>query len=471
MTRTKLLLASGTTLLMTTPVLAQVSSLDDPRFALAYSQADTARDVCRRNEYQACYDLALPLAQSGNPVAQNLMGDLLANPGSPFYDAQSGITWYWRSGAQGFDRAWQNVGDFFEEDHPGLAPNYPLAVAGFQAGVDLGYEASFENLAWHLMLGDDSVQDYERALDVIRQTNRVHPDNTYVYSLLGDSYSYGLGQDVDLPAALDAYERAASADFAYAQVSAGYMYFVGSGTSVNEARAVELFELAAAQDYSDAFGYLAEAHYYGKSVPIDYGRALDYAERGDALGDSYATFYVGYIHLFGSGVPVNFDIATDAFERAVERGSGNALYQLGDMAYEGYGRDVDLTVARAQFRETVEVMPSHRYGNYSLGYMLLRGEGGAQDFAGAETYLLQAKSRGVEEAVAELAVLYGHPGFTNPNSNPVLGMAYCINSITLGQLADGENYDETIAACEHLEETLTTEQLLAAFDLSGSVWP
>ena len=441
----------------------------NPLFAAAYAQAQVAREACLSGNEGLCYELAAPLAETGNPVAQNLAATVLSDPETTPYDPEAAMALLMRSAAQGYDKAWFNIGDFFEEDHAGLAPNTELAIAAFQAAVDLDYEIAFERLGWQLLLGAEDIRDYPRALALIQDALNRFPDNAYFHGLMADSFYGGFGQDSDLAQALLHYDRAAELGSAYGQFSAGYQYYYGEGTEIDDPRAVALFEAAAAQDYAAAFGYLADSYYYGYAGEVDLARALDYARRGDALGDGFSSAHLGYMLAYGEGVEADPVAGRAALERGRDRGNTDAHYQLGDMAYFGVGQDVDYAQALGIYHQVLDQDPGHASANYSFGYMMMRGEGTDVDIPGAVPFIEAGVAGGNDSAVREAAVLFAHPDFVGPQSDPLRAMAHCLLATEQGFLDGLEEDHETLVACAAARDQLDAEGMAEAAEISETL--
>lgn len=446
--------------LLAVPATAQiVAAPQDANFADAYAEAAEARSACLEQDYETCYQLALPLAETGNPVAQNLVG-IYYN--TAVQDPAEYLYWLNRAAAQGLGVSLDNLAEFFTEDHPGYAPNIPIAVGYYRAAADQGYVQAYENLGWYLLYGGEEVEDYDRARALIPEAQAADPDNPYYDRLLADMYYFGKGEEVDYVRALELYHAVAETGDAYAQFSVGYQYYLGEGTEVDDARAVAFFQQAVDNEYPEAHGYLSEAHYYGYGVPVDYEQAYQIAAQGDALGDSFSTELMGYMQLHGEGTEQDFVTARATLERAFERGNVNALFHIGDMAYFGYGQEVDYAQAFEIFSQVVAANPGHANANYSIGYMMMRGEGGEADVAGSVPFIERAIEAGEINGLIEGPVLFGHPDYAGPHSDPVRAMGYCIYITDEGHLTDPDTQEDSFAACAHLQETLSTTEMLQA---------
>ena len=438
----------------------------DPRFAEAYAEAAEARSACLEAQYRACFDMALPLAQTGNPVAQNLVGIYYYEEA---YDPVEYLYWVNRAGGQGYGKALYNLGDFFVEDHEGYAPNLPIAMGYFRAAADQGYLLAYQELGWYYLNGDAAVRDYDRARTLIAEAEEADPGNPYYARLRADMAYFGLGEQQDVVRALALYERAAAGGEAYAQYSAGYQYYYGEGVEVDDLRAYEYLQAAADNEYPAAFGLLAEGHYFGYFGQVDYDRSFAVAQRGHELGDAFAGSLAGYMLIYGEGTAQDFDAARATLQLSFERGNLNALHYLGDMAYYGYGQDANFEQALSIYHQVIERDANHRQANYSVGYMMMRGEGTPQDLAGSVPYLETAIAARYEDAILEGAVLFGHPDYSGPHTDPVRAMSYCIYLTGIGFLTNAEAQAPAFAACDHLQNTLTRDEMLEAADLATAL--
>lgn len=458
-----ILLGTVTAVSLVGPAFAQTLP-SEIEYAAAYDEIGEARDLYDAGDPSGALAAAMPLAEAGNPAAMNMVGAILTDAQLPEYDIDAGLVWMMRSAHHGIERAWHNMGLFYSEDHEGIAPNPILEVASFQISAETGYVPSIEELAYLLTYGDPAIVDYERASDVIAQGLDVDPGNAYLTGLLADYAYYGMGREVDRTAAYDLYLEAAQSGYDYAEFSVGYQAYFGDGVPFDIDVAIDYLDRAAAQNYPEAFGHLAEIFSEGDYVAAEFERARDYAERGVAVGDGFSFVILGQMAHYGQGEDVDLERARALYRQGFDNGAAAGLENLANMAYFGDGEPVDYAKSYQMFHQVLEEHPSRAYSHYSIGYMLMRGEGVAADPEGAVAHLEEAHAGGEWYALAELPLLYGHQDYDGPHADLVRALAFCLVASEEGVLAD-ETYVDTADTCTRLEGQASAEQAEAAIAL------
>lgn len=453
--------ALAVALMSAAPLSAQVfEGPQSEAFAADYAAAEAARDAFIAGDIELAVRLAEPLAEAGNPVAQNVMGLAYDEEKGPFFDPMQALIWLERAADQDYAKAWHNIGDLYSNGRGPLAADVEQALSAYVEASHLNYEVSFE-AAIGLIYDQDEV-DEALLLDLLERGQASYPQNVYLHTVEADTYYYGWGRATDYERSLGLFEEiAASSGDAYAQWSAGYQYFYAEGTEYNPVKAREYFELAAAQDHPGSLGTLSQTYIWGYGVEPDYELARSYAERGQALGNAMSALSLGELYYLGHGVEIDNVQARTYFEEARDGGNVDGHTYLADMAYLGQGEPQDHAKALGLFLAALDVLSSDYYANFSIGFMLMRGEGAPRDVARASEYLLVARTSGSSYALAELALVYGDPAYAWPQQDPVLAMGYCM--ALAQELPDyrqsPDEFDETILTCDHLEATLPQEDL------------
>jgi TPR repeat protein len=462
--------ALAQTQIQPTDPLVVIEQADIPGdFSAALAEAQAGRDMFLAGEHAAALALLRPLADAGNPAAQNIVGISLTDLNGAYgpYDAAEGFRYLLAAGAQGFAPAMHNLGDTYEEEHPGFAPDLEQSFRWYLAAAELGYVTAFYNAGYALVNGYGIPEDpaagrvwVERALD--------GPEGPVALGLLGDMAYYGLGQDEDLAQALDFYLQSAAAGNAEAAFFAAYQYYWGEGTEVNLGEARRLLEQAVAGDVTTALVYLAlVVSEDGEGHAADPDRAFALAQAGDAAEDGFAASVLGDFHRLGIGTPVDLDLARAANLRGQARGDAASVYQLGDMAYFGLGEPVDHARAISFYEAALAIFPEHGESLYSLAYMRMRGEGGPVDIAGATQFMERAIAVRDELAMIEAIELFGSPTYAGPQSDPVRARAHC-------HYAEAKNFEERdagdladhLATCARLAAELSAADQVSALAMA-----
>lgn len=469
---------------LVSPVLAQIEPYDpleviEPHqipgdFAAAMAEAAEARAMFLAGAHAEALEVLRPLADAGNPVAQNIVGIALTDLNGAYgpYDAAEGFRYLEAAALQNFGPAMHNLADSYEETHDGLAPNLEEAFRWYLAAAELGYENSYYDTAYALIYGYGAEVDYD-AGRIWAERSLATEDRILALGLMGDMAYFGYGQDIDLEASLNFFLESAAGGDGWSAYYAAYQYIHGEGTPVDEAAALPLLELAVSQDVADAFAFLAELHADGQIEGTDPSRALALAMRGDELEDAYAAAVLGRFHRLGvqDYVPVDPDAARAAFARAFERGQPGGLWSLGQMSYHGEGEPVDHARAYDYFRQAVEMSPDYGSALYAMAYMEMRGEGTPRDLAAATAHIEAALAVGEETALVAGVILFGSPTYDGPQSDPVRALAHCIASEAAGWLEgqDAGDLSEHFATCERLSTELGPEDQARAAELAAAL--
>jgi TPR repeat protein len=88
---------------------------------LAADKLQDARQAYINGDYAAALAVLEPAAQSGNAMAQNIMGAAYENGNGVKFNTKLAKQWYQKSADQGFDRALYNLGDFYLHDYDDIA--------------------------------------------------------------------------------------------------------------------------------------------------------------------------------------------------------------------------------------------------------------------------------------------------------------------------------------------------------------
>lgn len=182
-----------------------------PAQALARSKGMRA---LKRGEFAAALELLRPIAETGDPEAQNAVGEMLT-------DGKSGVTidvveaaaWFRKAAVQGFAAGQVNLGLMLEHGQ-GVARDEAEAARWYRRAALEGFAEGQHNLA------------------------RLHET--------------GKGLPLDLGQAVFWYAKAVNQNFAPSQFAYGLMHRDGIGVTRNPAEALRLFRRAASQGLTEA---------------------------------------------------------------------------------------------------------------------------------------------------------------------------------------------------------------------------
>lgn len=441
----------------------------DPAFSAAYAEVKDGRRLVLENNYEAARVIVAPLAEAGNPVAQNLLGIILEHGSGEGASLLPALDSYAQAMAQGYGKAFANAAMIYQDGGVDVPIDLALMMQTYRDGADVGYGPAHEEWVWHLLWGDASVQDHAAGFVQAQTGVARFPDSPRLRTMLADAHYYGMGTPQDDTAALKHNIVAATLGDAYGQFSAGYQYFYGLGADLDNTTARVYFEQAAGQDYGWAYGYLANIYYSGYDVAPDYERAFSFARLGEGRDDGQAGYFVGEAYRTGQGIEQDFNAARVALIKAGADGYSDALTSLADMAYFGEGEPEDLAKAFDLFDQTIAANPDDEYGLYSLGYMLMRGEGVETDYGRAVEMIERAVALGHIDATFEAILLYGSADFTGAHSDPVRATAFCLFGGAEGYFTT-DDPDQTVHdTCAYAAAQLTNGQRIEARTIADAL--
>jgi uncharacterized protein len=191
-----------------------------PAQLLARSKGMRAR---QRGEFAAALELLRPVAEAGDPEAQNVIGDMLI-AGKPGVTGVTGddveaAAWFRKAAVQGFAPGQINLGLMLEQGK-GVDRDEAEASRWYRRAALEGFAAGQHHLA--------------------------------------RLYQAGKGVPLDLGLAVFWYAKAVNQNFAPAQLAYGLMHRDGIGVARNPVEAGNLFRRAASQGLSEARQALEE---------------------------------------------------------------------------------------------------------------------------------------------------------------------------------------------------------------------
>lgn len=201
------------------------------------------------------FETTLKLAQQGNAIAQNHLGDLYQIGEEVKKDYTKAIYWYRKAAEQGLDSAQYNLGTMYEGDYfyggYGVEKDYVKAVYWYRKSAEHGNANGQCALGGMYKFGWGVEKDYEKAVYWFRKAAE-QGDYAGQYNL---SMMYGSGLGVEQDYAQEAFwlqkvveHKDADAD---AQIQLAHMYKDGEGVK---------------QDYSIAMKWYKAAYEGGKEI-------------------------------------------------------------------------------------------------------------------------------------------------------------------------------------------------------------
>jgi len=218
-------------------LLVQAGDLEDGRAAIGAGDYGTARRLLK------------PLADQGDPDAQNALGVLYAQGWGVERDYDEALRWFRKAADQGHAKAQANLGDLYK-DGLGVEQDYAEAARLFRLPAEQGYAHAQTSLGYLYDEGLGVLRDYSEAVRWYRMA--AEQGNAKGQALLGAMYASGHGVGQDYAEAIKWYRKAAVQGFSEAQYRLGAMYEQGEGVERDASEAAKWYRMAAEQNHPGA---------------------------------------------------------------------------------------------------------------------------------------------------------------------------------------------------------------------------
>lgn len=266
-----------------------------------------ANKAYQNGDYKAALAELQPLAKSGDPKAERLLGKMYADGLGLDQDYKQAALWYQRSANQGYAAAMADLGDLY-------------------------------------FYGNGVRQDQREALRWYRQgAEKGDPEAEYDYGLVFHDGSGGQKRSFD--AAMKWFLRAAAQGHAAALNMVGYMHDMGEGVPENAAEAVHWYQKAADKGFEVAQYNLGVMYQSGRGVAKDLVAAARWYRAAADQGDADSEASLGYLYEQGLGVATDIAQAISWYKAAAHQGSSRALNNLGVLYHDGTGVTRNLVYA------------------------------------------------------------------------------------------------------------------------------
>jgi TPR repeat protein len=241
-----------------------------------------------RGAYGVALQLLRPLAEKGEPRAQNAMGAMYVNGQGVAQDSEAALHWYRLAAAAGYSQAQNNLGVMFAEGYL-VARNPVVAVRWFHLAARNGLPVAQYNLGILYEGGLGVRRNYPKAAKWYRLA--ADQDFKAAAHNLAVMYASGRGVRRNYALATDRYRQAATDGYAPAQNNLGLMYLNGLGLAKDLVLAYVWFSLAAEQGHVDAMRNLdmIEQHMSAEQI----AEAREFARLQKSINGGGARFYQG----------------------------------------------------------------------------------------------------------------------------------------------------------------------------------
>ncbi|HXA47473.1 MAG TPA: caspase family protein [Burkholderiaceae bacterium] len=229
----------------------------------AYADFDAGLSAAKNDDYRSAIKEWQPLADSGNPAAQNNLGTLYAHGYGVPTDYSEAAKWYRLAADQGDRRAQSNLGAMYASGH-GVPQDYGEAAKWYRLAAEQG---------------DREARNH-----------------------LGLMYTSGQGVPQDYYEAIKWYRLAADLGDAHAQYNLGYMYARGLGAQQNDKMAIKWYRLAAEQGNTAAQFNLGLMYAHGRGWPLGNKEAVKWYRLAAEHGDASAQYNLGHMYANGQGI-------------------------------------------------------------------------------------------------------------------------------------------------------------------------
>lgn len=279
-------------------------------FATGCSKSYTFQDasaVYNNGNYSKAFKLLQPIAEKGDPDAQNNLGAMYANGEGVTKDYQQAEKWYRLSANQGNSSAQNNLGWMYYKGQ-GVNQDYLEATRLFRLSADKGHPKAQLNLGAMYSRGEGVTKNYQEAVKWFRLSAE-QGDSEAQYNL-GAMYNNGDGVSQDYQEALKWFKLSAKQGYQNAIAALNNKDNIGlrEAQGLAKADALDAKEMKSkAEALAKEFPYEAviTCKIYGNNTSIDYClRQSDYYSRNTQLeiqnGDNYGMYQYWDISRIGS---------------------------------------------------------------------------------------------------------------------------------------------------------------------------
>jgi TPR repeat protein len=206
---------------------------------------DMAYSAYQRGYFLTAFAMALDQAEQGDPIAQTLLGELLAKGLGVRQDFKEAAGWYKLAADQGDPEALYALGRL-HMDGRGLEKDIARAAELFRQAGDLGQSTALRELGYLYLRGEGVEKDEYRAAAYL--TRAATGGDSDAQFTLGGLFVEGIGVSQDDVQAARWFGEAAKAGHVPAQIEYAIMLFNGRGGPKDEPRAAGWLRQAALAD-------------------------------------------------------------------------------------------------------------------------------------------------------------------------------------------------------------------------------
>ena len=204
----------------------------------------------QEGRYEEAIELFLPLAEQGDPHAENAMGAIYMNGWGVEVNIAEALRWYGLAAELGDAHAYFNLGQIYATGN-GVDQDCDKALDFFSKPAEAGDPIAQVNLGALYADGSECVpQDDGNAVRWYRAA--ADQGDPLGQHGIGSFYARGKGVDQDFVEAMAWYQKAAEQEHRESQATLGTMYMFGEGVEPDVNRAMKWYRLAAEQGHEGA---------------------------------------------------------------------------------------------------------------------------------------------------------------------------------------------------------------------------
>jgi TPR repeat protein len=392
-----------------------------------------------------------PLAEQGDPDAQNALGDLYSDSSpSTFPDDLLAWDWYYKSAEQGHPHAtaalilmwrvgshkypqglpWTDVEGILQssiitltslaEENDDLAA---IRYLGWFKTLGIGCDVDFRAATQYLHKGANlGCPECMAGLGIISMAND-YPLNEGLFSpvewleqswdqycfmagvWLGRRYlnnGHGDQRKENNRKAISYFQAGADLGCGDAAKELAECYALGVGVARSEQAAYHWYKVAAGRNNDDALYILARSDYYLPSIEVSDQRCTEWMEQAAKLGNLSAMGEFGYQLIFTDGAARDVERGLELVRRSARSGDATSFHILGNLYRDGEHLPQSYEASTDYYRRSAEEGSAR--GHLSYGYALLWGEGVERNPHLASKHFSQAFDVGIFAAAIGLGM-------------------------------------------------------------------
>lgn len=309
-----------------------------------------------REDYATAWKLAMPLAQSGDEIAEYLTGKLLHDGNGIAQDNKEAVVWLRKAAEKGNSAAEEELGSTLAFD----LKQKDEAKVWLQKAVDAKFPPAFRDLGW-LIESSDSATALTDAAELYRRGTELN-------------------------------DRDSQALYAKALLN-------GRGIAKDEKAAAQLYCQLRSDDSQRLCGMLIMAKMVPDVKPVE---GFNLLKKLADHGDDGSQVEVSNAYLRGDVVPKNIDEGVHQLKLAVEKENAAAYFNMGWLSSQGIGMPKDRQAAFDWYKKASD--KKYPYASRRVADFLWVGIAGKPDQAEAIRYYKLSAENGDDEADYVLAI-------------------------------------------------------------------